>query len=236
MQRALQEALPQRDPGLRLRLHRARRGSSPRTTRARRPSSGPTGCGTPFPGIEVRIVDPETGEELPTGELGEIAARGFGMFEGYHNDPVRTAEAIDADGLFHTGDIGSVDEGGRIAYHGRHEGHAQGRWRERRRARGRVVPLAAPGRAAGAGRRHPRRAARRGAGRVRRGRARARGDRGGADRVLPRRRSRASRSPGTSASSRRGRCRRRRSRSSSYGRSCSPSSTSSRLDTDSNDL
>ena len=69
--------------------------------------------------MEVRIVDPETGQDLPTGEVGEIVARGFGMFEGYHDDPERTAEAIDPDGWFHTGDIGSVDDGGRIAYHGR---------------------------------------------------------------------------------------------------------------------
>jgi acyl-CoA synthetase (AMP-forming)/AMP-acid ligase II len=118
MQRSLQEALPhavqvsaygctelggiisQNDPG-------------------ETPEQRAVGCGTPFPGIEVRIVDPETGQDLPTGEVGEITARGFGMFEGYHNDPVRTAEAIDPDGWFHTGDIGSVDEGGRIAYHGR---------------------------------------------------------------------------------------------------------------------
>ena len=41
------------------------------------------------------------------------------MFEGYHNDPQRTAEAVEPGGWFHTGDIGSVDADGRIAYHGR---------------------------------------------------------------------------------------------------------------------
>ena len=59
------------------------------------------------------------GTTCPTGERGEIVARGFGMFEGYHNDPQRTAEAIEPGGWFHTGDIGSVDDDGRIAYHGR---------------------------------------------------------------------------------------------------------------------
>ena len=83
------------------------------------PEQRATGCGTPFPGIEVRIVDPDSGHDLPAGAVGEIVARGFGMFEGYHNDPVRTAEAIEPGGWFHTGDIGSVDEAGRIAYHGR---------------------------------------------------------------------------------------------------------------------
>jgi acyl-CoA synthetase (AMP-forming)/AMP-acid ligase II len=78
-----------------------------------------TTSGTPFPGVEVRIVDPETGAELATGERGEIVGRGIGMFEGYHNDPVRNAQAIDADGWFHTGDIGSLDARGRITFHGR---------------------------------------------------------------------------------------------------------------------
>ena len=86
---------------------------------AETPEQRATGCGTPFPGIEVRIVDPDSGHDLPAGAVGEIVARGFGMFEGYHNDPVRTAEAIEPGGWFHTGDIGSVDEAGRIAYHGR---------------------------------------------------------------------------------------------------------------------
>jgi len=78
-----------------------------------------TTCGVAWPGVEVRIVDPDTWADLPTGERGEIVVRGFGQFEGYHNDPQRNAEAIEPDGWFHTGDIGSVDDEGRITYHGR---------------------------------------------------------------------------------------------------------------------
>src|SRR5205085_10579300 len=86
---------------------------------AETPEQRATLCGPPFPGIEVRIVDPETGAELPSGEHGEIVARGWSVFAGYHNDPERNAAAFDADGWFHTGDIGSVDETGRIAFLGR---------------------------------------------------------------------------------------------------------------------
>ena len=83
------------------------------------PEQRATTCGVPWPGVEVRIVDPETGQDLAPGGRGEIVARGFGQFEGYHNDPERNAEAIEPGGWFHTGDIGSVDEDGRITYHGR---------------------------------------------------------------------------------------------------------------------
>lgn len=75
--------------------------------------------GRPFRGIQIRILDPETGETLPPGERGEICARGYSLFEGYHNDPEKTAETIDAGGWFHTGDIGKVDEDGRVSYLGR---------------------------------------------------------------------------------------------------------------------
>src|SRR5207244_407224 len=50
--------------------------------------------GLPFRGMEVRIVDPETDEELPRGERGEITVRGPGLFERYLNDPEKTAEAM----------------------------------------------------------------------------------------------------------------------------------------------
>lgn len=76
-------------------------------------------CGRPFPGIEVRIEDHTTGEEADLGLRGEICVRGYSLFEGYHGAPALTAAKVDADGWFHTGDIGSVDEVGRISYHGR---------------------------------------------------------------------------------------------------------------------
>ena len=75
--------------------------------------------GRPLPGMELRIVDPETGEERPTGIVGELCLRGYARFEGYYKDPEQTARAIDADGWFHTGDLGSVDEDGRLRYAGR---------------------------------------------------------------------------------------------------------------------
>ncbi|MBM3677757.1 MAG: AMP-binding protein [Actinobacteria bacterium] len=78
-----------------------------------------TTCGRLFPGVEVKIADPETGEEVPVGARGEILVRGWSMFEGYHAAPERNAEAIDADGWFHTGDVGSLDAERRISYHGR---------------------------------------------------------------------------------------------------------------------
>ena len=68
--------------------------------------------------MEVRIADPETDEELPVGEVGQILVRGPGLFDGYHGDPEKTAEALRG-GWLHTGDLGCVDADGRIAYRGR---------------------------------------------------------------------------------------------------------------------
>ena len=76
-------------------------------------------CGRPFPGIEVRIVDPESNEELGIDKRGEIVVRGYCLFEGYYRDSEKTAEAVDGAGWLHTGDVGSLDAGGRIRYHGR---------------------------------------------------------------------------------------------------------------------
>lgn len=75
--------------------------------------------GVPLDEWEVRIVDLETGSVVPTGERGEICIRGPNMLAGYHNAPEKTAETIDADGFFHTGDIGSLDTHGHIMFHGR---------------------------------------------------------------------------------------------------------------------
>ena len=79
-----------------------------------------TQCSGPaLPGDEIKVIDPDSGRTLDAREQGEILVRGRGVFSGYHNDPIRTAEALDADGWFHTGDLGSLDAAGRVTFHGR---------------------------------------------------------------------------------------------------------------------
>jgi HIP---CoA ligase len=71
--------------------------------------------GRAIPGIEVAVVDDKPGSApLPAGEPGEIVVRGYTVMRGYFEDPVGTAEAIDAEGWLHTGDIGVMDEGGNV--------------------------------------------------------------------------------------------------------------------------
>ncbi len=72
--------------------------------------SRPGSIGWALPLTEVRIVDPETGKDCGVGEDGEIWIRGPQVMKGYLNNPEATADCIDADGFFHTGDIGHVDE------------------------------------------------------------------------------------------------------------------------------
>jgi len=80
-----------------------------------------TTSGRPFRGMEARVVDPETGAALAPNQQGELCVRGPGLFEGYYKDPAKTAEAIDAEGWLHTGDLGCLDEEGRITYRGRNK-------------------------------------------------------------------------------------------------------------------
>jgi long-chain acyl-CoA synthetase len=75
--------------------------------RPRKPGS----IGTPIAGVEMKVVS-DAGEELPTGAVGEIIIRGHNVMKGYFNRPEATAEAIDADGWFHSGDLARVDEDG----------------------------------------------------------------------------------------------------------------------------
>lgn len=68
-------------------------------------------CGAAIPGNEVVVAGPD-GAEVPRGETGEIRVRGQGVMLGYLDDPAATAEAIDAEGWLHTGDVGWMDEAG----------------------------------------------------------------------------------------------------------------------------
>ncbi len=61
--------------------------------------------GSAFPGVECKIIDPETGEELPDGENGEFVARGYNIMKGYYKMPKATASTIDKEGWLHSGDI-----------------------------------------------------------------------------------------------------------------------------------
>jgi acyl-CoA synthetase (AMP-forming)/AMP-acid ligase II len=78
-----------------------------------------TTCGTPLPGFDLRVVDADTGAPLPAGERGELVGRGPSRFVGYYNNKEQTDMAIDAEGYFHTGDLCSIDEDGRVWFHGR---------------------------------------------------------------------------------------------------------------------
>lgn len=68
--------------------------------------------GRAFPGVECKIIDPESGEELPINAPGEFCARGYNIMKGYYKMPEATAQAIDKDGWLHTGDLCTVDEDG----------------------------------------------------------------------------------------------------------------------------
>ena len=78
-----------------------------------------TTVGRVHPHVEIRIVDPATGEVVPRGTSGEFQTRGYSVMLGYWNDPERTAEAIDADGWMHTGDLAVMDDEGYVNIVGR---------------------------------------------------------------------------------------------------------------------
>ncbi|WP_194861922.1 AMP-binding protein [Dietzia sp. SYD-A1] len=69
--------------------------------------------------LEIKIIDPESGETLPRGEAGEFCTKGYSVMIGYWNEPEKTAEALDADGWMHTGDIGEMDADGYVRITGR---------------------------------------------------------------------------------------------------------------------
>ncbi|MFF3373788.1 AMP-binding protein [Streptomyces sp. NPDC002680] len=71
------------------------------------------------PHLEVQVVNPATGLTVPRGEAGELCTRGYSVMLGYWNEPEKTAEAIDAAGWMHTGDLAVMDDEGYVSITGR---------------------------------------------------------------------------------------------------------------------
>ena len=72
--------------------------------------------GFPMPGMEAEVHDPDTGEVLPNGSVGELWYRGPNMFDGYFRDQELTEEVFDERGFFKTGDICEIDIDGRVTF------------------------------------------------------------------------------------------------------------------------
>ena len=75
--------------------------------------------GRTMPHCESRIIDPLSGEVVPRGEIGELCTRGYVVMKGYWDQPDKTAEAIDAEGWMHTGDLARMDQDGYVVVEGR---------------------------------------------------------------------------------------------------------------------
>ncbi|MEJ2865293.1 class I adenylate-forming enzyme family protein [Actinomycetospora flava] len=80
------------------------------------PEARLTTGGHPMPGMSVRVVDPDTGADLPPDTPGELLFRGPTAFDGYFRDPEATAATIDAQRWVHTGDVVTVDGDGRVTF------------------------------------------------------------------------------------------------------------------------
>jgi fatty-acyl-CoA synthase len=96
--------------------------ASPGITMTRRDDSlerRVSSVGRALPGVEVKIVDPETGAEVPPGAQGELWSRGYNTMLGYYKMPEATAETVGADGWLHTGDLATMDEHGYCKITGR---------------------------------------------------------------------------------------------------------------------
>jgi len=77
--------------------------------------------GFPAPGYEIRVIDPLTGADQPTGVPGEILVRGYTVMQGYYKKPDETARTIDRDGWVHTGDMGLIRPDGHMRFMGRYK-------------------------------------------------------------------------------------------------------------------
>ena len=94
------------------------------------PGSTMSACGDPldlrcntvgyaFPHVECKIIDPDTGEEVPDGVNGEFCSRGYNTMKGYYKMPEATAQTVDAEGWLHSGDLACRDEDGNYRITGR---------------------------------------------------------------------------------------------------------------------
>ncbi len=96
--------------------------TSPGMTQTRIDDSFEARCNTvgyEFEFTEVKVLDPETGEECPIGVQGEMCNRGYNTMKGYYKNPAATAEVIDKNGFLHSGDLGIKDEDGNYRITGR---------------------------------------------------------------------------------------------------------------------
>ena len=75
--------------------------------------------GRVHPHVEIKIIDPESGETKERGQDGELCTRGYSIMLGYWNDPQRTEESIDAEGWMHSGDLATMDADGYVNIVGR---------------------------------------------------------------------------------------------------------------------
>ena len=78
-----------------------------------------TTVGRALPNVEVMIIDPDSGKELPRGEQGELITRGYHVMKGYYKNPKATEQTIDKDGWLHTRDLATMDDAGNCKITGR---------------------------------------------------------------------------------------------------------------------
>ncbi|MBI2160937.1 MAG: AMP-binding protein [Candidatus Rokubacteria bacterium] len=79
------------------------------------------GSGYPAPGYEYKVVDPATGHWLAPGVPGELCVRGYAVMQGYYRKPEETAQVVDAEAWFHTGDMAVIDRDGFVRFMGRYK-------------------------------------------------------------------------------------------------------------------
>lgn len=78
-----------------------------------------TTVGRDYEFVDVKVLDPETNQEVPAGVQGEMCCKGFNVMKGYYKNPKATAEIIDENGYLHSGDLGVMDENGNYRITGR---------------------------------------------------------------------------------------------------------------------